>query len=161
MSGGPDIRNAPVDLALDLTRLVEAMAGFREHWWLIGSTAMVLHGVQGIDPNDIDVLVSADGARCLSERWQIAPLEMPPHPLFRSQVFLRKSLAVREVEIMGGFEVMTGKRWIPVQPKDRIAIRSHGGMLYVPSISEIAAMCRQFGREKDMARLALLARLAQ
>ncbi|MGR6430580.1 hypothetical protein ACU5AY_06625 [Rhizobium sp. PAMB 3174] len=161
MSGAPQIATVPADLALDLSRLVEAMSGFEGRWWIIGSAAMALHGVEGIDPNDIDILVSADDARRLSTRWKIEPFAMPPHPRFRSEVFLRKPLAAREAEVMGGFEVMTVGGWTPVEPRDRIVVSHAGGMLYVPSIAEIIDMCRQFGREKDLARLVLLARLPQ
>src|SRR5690606_3219435 len=56
--------------------IVAAVAGlapsfaetFRDPWWLIGSTAMLLSGVDGVVPGDIDVLTSERDAEAFVAR---------------------------------------------------------------------------------------------
>ncbi len=149
----PDL---PKGLADDLSELARLMADVRENWWVIGSTAIVLAGVDGIVPNDIDVLVSAGAARVLAERLDETPLVMLPHPKFRSEVFFRRQLVFREAEVMGGFDVAGEGGWQTFWPTSRRIVSLSQGVISIPDVEDLKRMCRLFGRAKDMEKLARL-----
>lgn len=146
----------PDGFADDLQALVRIMAHVRTDWWVIGSTAIALAGVEGIVPHDIDVLISADAARALAERLKVEPLALSPHPKFRSEVFFRRSLVAREAEFMGGFEVAGEGGWRGFWPVSRCMIPVRGDVIPIPAVEDLKRMCRLFGRSKDMEKLARL-----
>ena len=57
---------------------------------------------------------------------------------------------------MAGFEAFSDGAWAPVVPATRQALDWKGRRLFTPSAAEQAAICRRFGRPKDLARVALL-----
>ena len=60
------------------------------------------------------------------------------------------------IEIMAGFEAFSDGAGAPVVPATRQALDWKGRRLFTPSAAEQAAICRRFGRPKDLARVALL-----
>jgi len=146
----------PPGLTADLQVLALLMADVHEDWWVIGSTAIVLAGVEGIEPNDIDVLISAEAGRGLAARLDNKPLVMPPHPKFRSEVFFRRRLVSRDAEFMGGFEVAGEGGWQAFRPMSRRMVNVSGGVIAIPDVEDLKRMCRLFGRAKDIEKLARL-----
>ncbi|MCD2173249.1 hypothetical protein [Rhizobium sp. C4] len=132
------------------------MADFQDHWWVIGSAAILLSGASGIEPNDIAVLLSAEAAQALALRFGAAPLSLSAHPKFRSKVFFRQRLLVREAEFMGGFEVAGEGGWQVFWPTSRRLVHLSRGVIPVPAVADLKDMCRLFGRAKDMEKLARL-----
>jgi hypothetical protein len=134
-----------------LRRVGEAMAGAREPWWLIGSSAVVLHGVQ-TSVADVDVLCGEADARALLAVLGGEMLEQSGSALFRSAVFGRCETTPLPVEVMAGLAV----RGAPVRFQ-ACEWRAWGEVLVpVPSRAELIALLRRFGRPKDLARAALL-----
>ena len=123
-------------------------------WWLIGSAAAWLLGLEG-PVKDVDLLTSRRDAETLIGRWGIAPVQPQPSPIFRSALFaVRGDLAV-PIELMADFSV----RGQPLVPGSRVRIGWGKGALFVPDAAEQVTICERFGREKDLARAALLRRL--
>lgn len=148
----------PLAAALDV--VAEGCTGLADPWWVFGSAGMALVGVPGLSPPDVDLIVSERDARTLLARWNTAPLEAAASPLFRSAIFAKAQVAALPIEIMAGFEAFSGGAWALVVPATRRAVDWNGRRLFTPSAAEQAAICRRFGRPKDLARVALLEALA-
>ncbi len=143
-------------LAAALSRLAEELAPCADPWWLIGSAAMALHGAPGLDVRDIDLLLSRRDAEALLARRGIAALPGRPDALFRSDIFARWNAGGIAVEMFAGFHLRSGGAWQPLRPQTREKLTVAGACLFVPSVAELIAWCRLFGRPKDAAREELL-----
>ncbi|MGL4488318.1 MAG: hypothetical protein ACRCU5_02610, partial [Rhizobiaceae bacterium] len=85
-------------LQTGLLRLAELMNGEVEPWWIIGSTAMVLSGVDGIQPDDIDVVADGNLLRRVLAKAQLTAFEPKPHHQFRSNPYGR-------IPVAGGVDI--------------------------------------------------------
>jgi hypothetical protein len=149
------------DLIATLDLVVPAAGELADPWWLFGSAAMALLGVEDLTIADVDLLTSEADAHRLLARLGASPAAAGGSALFRSRVFGRATGLPLPVEVMAGFEVREGQGWTAVAPKTRLAIDWSGGPLHIPSAAEQAALCRRFGRPKDLLRAAALERLAK
>jgi hypothetical protein len=120
----------------------------RDRWWIIGSAAMALHGVPGLEVGDVDLLMSRRDAAALLRTKGIEPAPGGADGRFRSDVFGRWRAGAYIVEVMGGFHV-DGMELVP-------ETRVSAGGLCVPNVGELIAMCERFGRPKDAERARLL-----
>lgn len=153
---------------LDLTpRLVEALdrvaraaEGLAEPWWVFGSAAMALAGVRGLDPPDVDLVTTPAGAADLLKRLGGRAV-VAGSGLFRSQVFGKSLDGPLPIEVMAGLEVFTANGWKPVELRTRCRIAWPGGALWIAEAAEQAAICRLFGRPKDLPRATALDDLAR
>ncbi|HEY8616814.1 hypothetical protein [Phenylobacterium sp.] len=136
------------ELSATLTPVAQAAEGLRDDWWIIGSAAMALHGLRGLDVADVDLLVSPDDARRLAARWGVAPRPPSPSPRFRSEVYFQWSGASMPVDVMGGFQVLSLQGWRPLVPRTRTAV----GGLFTPELAEQIDILELFGRPKDLER---------
>lgn len=134
-----------------LAQVAAALHSARDPWWVIGSAAVRLHGGD-TSVADIDVLVSARDAERLLEAWPGEATIGGASAQFRSHPFARLDGAALPVELMADLELCTADGWQPVRPLTRVA---RGGV-FVPDREELRAILRAFGREKDLARAALL-----
>jgi hypothetical protein len=146
--------NPVLEGVLDL--VARDCARLADPWWVFGSAGMALVGVPGLTPPDVDLIVSERDAATLLAAWNAAPAQVARSPLFRSKVFARAEAAALPIEIMAGFEAFSAGAWASVVPATRLAIPWKGGWLHTPQAAEQAAICRGFGRPKDLARVALL-----
>lgn len=144
------------DVAATLVRLTEAMADARDDWWLIGSTAVALHGADPGTIADIDVLLSEADARRILPMLGLPAAEGRPDDRFASQVFASWHAAPLPVEFMAGLSRRAGGQWQPVLPRSRVEVVGEGWKVFVPGRAELAAILRSFGRPKDLRRLAAL-----
>lgn len=128
-----------------------AAAAARDPWWIIGSAAMALHGVTGLEVGDIDLLMSRRDADALLRSRGVDPAPGEAGGRFRSDVFGRWSAGGFVIETMGGFHV----DGVELVPRSRIEAAG----LFVPSVAELIAMCELFGRPKDAERAARLREL--
>ncbi|MCJ7422013.1 hypothetical protein [Sphingomicrobium astaxanthinifaciens] len=136
--------------------LAAAMEEAREPWWVIGSAALVLHGIDPGGIEDIDLLCSKrDGERLLA-RWGLAHADRP-HARYRSCPYARWCGVSPPIEIMGGLERCVEGAWTPLRFATRVAVERAGVTLYTPALEEQAALLRWFGRDKDLGRLARIA----
>lgn len=138
-------------LAETLVRVAQGMADACAPWWLIGSAAVALHGAE-TSVADIDVLCAEADARMvlMSLGGRVQP--DGDDALFRSAVFGRCDTTTLPIEVMAGLRV----RGEPVRLVTREWIACGPISVPVPSRAELIALLRRFGREKDLARAALL-----
>ena len=146
-------------LTATLAALAPAVAVCEAPWWLIGSAAMALQGVSPLVVNDVDLLVDIADAARVAEFLGIGFVARPDD-LFHSARFARWNGGPLPVEIMSGLQVHRPDGWVAVRPATREAVVAAGLRLFVPSVAELAELCRLFGRPKDLKRLALIERLS-
>lgn len=139
-----------------LVRVAEAMPAARDPWWVIASTAALLHGARPIEIADVDVLLSVADARRVLPAIGITPENKPPHPVFRSEIFGTWEEPPIPVEFMAGFYRFADAGWQPVMPATRVAVLVGEAVVYVPERAELRQMLVDFGRPKDFERVRLL-----
>lgn len=142
-------------LAATLDVLAPHLRRLKEPWRLFGSAAMELLGAPGVSAADVDLLVSEADALAFIDALGAERIAGGT-ALFRSKVFGKVSATPLPVEIMAGFEVCVEGRWRPVRMETVREIAWNGGRLVVPELEEQIALCRLFGREKDLIRAAAL-----
>ena len=134
-----------------LSRTLDAVAEgtdvLHEPWWIIGSTAAFLIGLDE-QPADVDLLTSAADAHRLLRHWGLEPAPPNPSPLFHSAVFAAVTIAPLPIEVMGDLRV----RGEPLVSRTRLAVPWQDRLLHVPAIGEQIAILERFGREKDLRR---------
>jgi hypothetical protein len=148
--------SAPPGLAETLERIAGDLQALTEDWWLIGSAAMVLMGVDLAAIDDVDILTTPTGARALAARWGVEPATPGPSERFDSELFFQRSATPLAVEVMAGFRVKTAGAWVPVLPKTRVALPGPGGPWFAPSRGELLDILALFGRAQDLERAVLL-----
>jgi hypothetical protein len=145
---------------VDGLREVAALSpSLQDPWWLIGSAAMALAGLEGLDVADIDLLVSERDAAAALSAWLIPPEPPGGNDRFCSLVYGRRPGAL-VIEVMAGLQVKTPRGWTAVRPQTRRPVGFGGAALYIPETPELIAICRLFGRPKDLERARALEALA-
>ncbi|KQU48318.1 hypothetical protein ASG67_12560 [Sphingomonas sp. Leaf339] len=128
------------------------MAGAADPWWVIGSAAVALHGADGVEVGDVDVLLSERDAPAVLARLGVADVAGAGTALFQSAVFGRWDGPPLTVEFMVGFRFCGADGWRAVRPVTRELMMVDGRAVFVPAKAELMAMLLGFGREKDLAR---------
>jgi hypothetical protein len=136
--------------------VVTATAATRDPWWIIGSAAMALHGVERVDPVDVDLMMSPEDARRLLRDRGTADDSRDEHESFRSQVFGRLTDEALPIDVMGGFHFRRGGEWIGLRPESREAIALPFGVIFAPSLAELIEITQGFGRPKDLIRVQIM-----
>lgn len=131
------------------------MASTLEPWWVIGSAAMALHGLD-VPVANVDLLLSADDAAQVLEDSGCHPSADGGTECFRSDVFGRIDRGPLPIDVLGGFHVRLDGCWARVQLATRPAISLGGGTVHVPSRPELATLTRSLGRPSDVLRADLL-----
>jgi hypothetical protein len=139
-----------------LVRVAEVLEAAQEDWWLIGGAAVALQGL-AIEIADIDALLSARDAREVIATLNIRPNEGVAIDRVRSDIWGRWTALPLDVDLTAGLRIRTGDHWTRVEPATRDAVE--GRAIYVPSRVELVAICRLFGRPKDLERAEGLARI--
>ena len=140
-----------------LKELSRLMIGEGEPWWIIGSAALVLSGVVSVIPDDIDVVASGECLHRLLGRMNIAAVKPRQHERFRSNPYQRIVLPGQTpIELMGNLEVDTGGGFQPLVIHGRKKVSIEGMPLFIPPVAEQIEIFRLFGRDKDLAKAALL-----
>lgn len=129
---------------------------FRDPWWIIGSAAMVLAGIPGIVPQDIDVLCGRQDALRLREAWKehVDTTYRPTDGTRFRSTFARFAHLPMPVEVMGGLELMTETGWQPVRVQDDMHIDIAGIAVRLPTLEEQRRILLAFGRGKDLDKAA-------
>jgi hypothetical protein len=137
-----------------LARLMQAEA---EPWWIIGSTALVLTGLDNLEPDDIDVVASGDCLRRALASAGVDEMAPRPHPRFHSSPYQRiEWQGAAPIELMGDLRVKTPVEAVRIVFESRISVLAGRSELFIPSAAEQIALLNLFGREKDLAKAARL-----
>ena len=154
---GPRTKGLTPDLERSLLMAAENAADALDPWWIIGSTAVALHGGEVGPVKDVDLMMSARDAQNFLEKARVAATGVVPSDRFRSQIFGTWNGPPIPVEVFGGFEVFTGGEWRPVFFATRQTVNLSAAALFVPSRAELIDLLRTFGRPKDLQRAELIA----
>ncbi|WP_433909857.1 hypothetical protein [Sphingomonas yabuuchiae] len=141
------------ELSATLRGVAAAMSSFSDGWWIIGSAALALHGVDAGPVHDIDLLIDAELAHAVLAHMGIEPIALSPDNLFRSKTFAKWDVMPLRVEVMAGLHVAVSGQWQPVEPRTRQQIMMADEALFVPDRQELLALFRLFGRPKDAPRI--------
>lgn len=148
--------NLSPSLRATLLEVAAIMMPARHDWWIIASAALALHGAAIDDVRDVDVLIDPRDVDDVLTPLELAPVRGSGDGRFRSATFVTWTGAALPVELFAGFELFDGTRWNRVLPSSRQPVTVGNGTLWVPSREELHAMLLSFGREKDLARAALI-----
>lgn len=141
-----------------IVRLAAFLEETSDPWWILGSAAVALSGVDPGGVRDIDVLVSLPDACRLMETKALPNDADGGGALFRSEIFLRPDLGDVPVEIMANYAIRQGNVWRPVTLQTRETVSVGGATVYLPDLSEQMALFERMGRPKDLCRLDILRR---
>ena len=132
------------------------MPGHASDWWIIGSAAMAIAGLD-VTPEDVDVMASEQTIMTVLETLGVKPLPPSADPLFRSSVFARcDAPGGLRIEFMGGFHVKAGGQWRPVTVRTRYEVRGEAGAVFIPDLPEQIDILELFGRPKDLRRAKMI-----
>ncbi len=144
------------NLRQTLEMVAERMTAAKDPWWIIGSSAVALHGCP-VSPADVDVLLSVRDARALLNYGDVAEKSRINDALFTSEIYAEWAGPPLTVEFMAGLRVRGPSAWEIVLPVSREECRVGSAILYVPGSVDLRSILHRFGREKDIQKAALLA----
>ena len=145
----------PAALLRSLARIVAA-APPGQDWWLIGSTALMLSGID-VEPQDVDVLASTATINAFIANLGGGVVLGSANERFRSQPFCRVEVeGGLPIELMGDLEVQSRGNWQALEVTTRVPIETETGTVFVPTLDEQAAIFTLFGRPKDLAKAELI-----
>lgn len=140
-----------------LAMIAGALREATEPWWIIAGTAVASHARVPVVVDDIDVLIGMADVPLVTAMPGVRIRGSDGDDLFRSHFYAALEVGGVEVEFMAGFELCHDGCWEPVWPRSRVMLDiGDGRSVPVPDRDELAAMLARFGRDKDLARIALL-----
>lgn len=141
-----------------LSEISDDLAKLKENWFIIGSSALILSGIDiGVD--DIDLLTSTDDASFLKEIWKekIYKTYQPKQgDMFRSN-FGRFKFSEMDAEVMGNLEVNKNGIWEKLVVNQFNEISVGNLKVKIPTLKEQKRIFEYFGREKDLKKVMLIA----
>jgi hypothetical protein len=129
-------------------------ATLQDHWWIIGSAAIALTGVN-IEVLDVDLVVSERDAQALLTGWAAPGAPASGHDRFRAVSGTHAATPI-PIQVMGRLEVIMDDQWVPVVPTTRLAIDRPGGTVYIPDPDDLLALLLMFRRPQDLVRAEML-----
>jgi len=141
-----------------LSQAYPTLNHLEDDYFLIGSSALILSGVDLTSETDIDILTSSKNAEILKVKWGTKLRENyqpADSSLFRSN-FARFDFGSMDIEVMGGLLVKKGDSWNPVIIKDYLLLEDNGLSIKIPTLEEQKRILEFFGRDKDKEKLNLI-----
>lgn len=146
------------ELKTTLLNTAHWLADTNDPWWVLGSAAIALLGIDPRSIGDIDVLVSERDALALMKRRSLKNHSDGGTDKFRSNIFVLPILGKRRVEVMAGYKICLANEWKPIWPKTRNPVDISGTSLWVPDAAEQIELLRMLNRPKDLERVELIER---
>lgn len=143
-------------LEATLLELAPALALAQRPWWIIASAAVQLHTGADLAIRDVDLLIDPQDVPDVFGALGLAMVPGEGDERFRSAWFARYNATPLPVELFAGFELCEKGQWQQVQPTSRIELVCGQARAFVPDAAELTALLHRFGRDKDVARAALL-----
>lgn len=128
------------------------------HSYIIGGTALILHGIPIVSTSDIDILTTHDSAEALKNnlsKYRDTNYVTKNDDLFQSN-FARYNLPLMDIEVMSNLKVCKHGIWMPVEVLDFVEISQGDLTIKIPTITELLRILTLFGREKDLKRIQLI-----
>lgn len=130
----------------------------KDDFFVIGSSALILTGIEAGNTSDIDILTSNRDADFLREIWkdkQIKAHTPKRSDLFRSN-FSRYKFDILDIEILGELEVNKNNRWEKLIIQEFTTITNKEIQIKIPTLKEQERIFKWFGREKDIIKAELI-----
>jgi len=130
----------------------------KDNFYLIGSAALNLSGVNLDEMYDIDILVSDRDADFLRAEWRNRLIKeniTTDDELFSSK-FARYKFSVLDIEIMGDLKVNKKGIWERLEITENESITVGNFEIKIPTLDEQKRILQLFGREKDKKRIKLI-----
>lgn len=135
-----------------------ALGQLEDDYFLIGSSALALTGINIASADDIDILTTRKNAEQLKLSWSnLLKANYQPEKklLFRSN-FARFDFGSMDIEVMGDLEVKKINRWMPVVVQDYFLYEKDGYQIKIPTLEEQKRILLLFDRSKDKEKLKLI-----
>ena len=132
-----------------------ALKTLDDNWFIIGSSGLVLAGVEIKKTSDIDILTSVRDAQKLKLAWdnrRIKDFDSSDTELFCSDLS-KYDFNILDIEISGGLKVYKSKQWTPLKIKSHICISTPDFEVKIPTLEEQKRIFLLFGREKDLQKV--------
>lgn len=133
-----------------LAEVARVAASLQDDWWVIGSAAIALLGID-IEVLDVDLVVSRRDAETLLAGWAAPAARPGDQDRFRATFGEHRGTPI-PVQVMGGLEVSMADGWAPVHPVSRVAVDLAGGSIYIPDPDDQLALLLMFRRPQDLVR---------
>jgi hypothetical protein len=143
-------------LAETLRLIVPRLDASGCRWTVIASAAVAIHTGNAEGVGDVDVLLDEPGAEAVFAALGLPLAAGAGTDRFRSRLFGTWHGAPMAVELFAGFELCRDGVWQDVRVEDCKEVRFGTIRAVVPAVDELRDMLRSFGRDKDLARAAML-----
>ncbi len=146
------IQKSIESIADDLTQL-------QDQFYLVGSSALVLAGIELENIDDLDLLTSSRDADFLKQRWKTNKLEdySPAHADKFLSNFGRFKFGEILIEVMGELKVFHENEWqiLSINAWQEVVINEKVSVK-IPTLTEQYRIFKLFGREKDLKKANLI-----
>ena len=139
-----------------LGEVARIAAPLQDAWWVIGSAAIALTGID-IEVLEVNLLVSERDAQVLLDEWAAPTIAAEGQDRFRSILGIHTRTPI-PVEIMGALEVRVEDHWVRLTPNTREPIDLAGGRIFIPDVADQLALLLMFRRPQDLVRAEMLMR---
>lgn len=144
-----------------LSTLAEATEGLNllnGDYYIIGSSAIILSGIDVGITHDIDILTNTYHSNVLRAEWNDKLVKDPPMKesnLFESD-FACFQFSEMQIEVLGDLKVFKGDRWVHLDVNDYNIFKLNGLEIKIPTLTEQIRILNLFGRKKDMNRINII-----
>ena len=138
-----------------LHKAYPVLKSLHDDFFVIGSAALILSGVDIENTNDIDILTSDRDADSIREGWkdrEIVNYQTGRSNLFRSN-FARYHFEELDVEVMGALEIHKNDVWSPLIIREAAIISLQDIRIKIPVLEEQRQILQWFGRDKDIEKI--------
>ena len=143
------------------TTLHEALPSLnllKDDFFIIGSAALTLSGINAGEISDLDILTSKEDAFKLKSEWKSRHIAYPhtiDNHLFHSE-FSRYKFSTLDIEIMGNLKINTQGEWQKLLVKEWTTFNIDYLNIKIPTLNEQKRILNLFGRTKDKERIKLI-----
>lgn len=142
----------PQSLAAGVVGVARLLANCERPWWIIGSSAVALHGAAAGPIADIDVVIAPEDFTSLESAGAIQSIDDRTRDHFNSDHFGRAEIAGMTVELFAGLKVKSHGQWHLVAFDRADTIEIGGKAVTIPTRADLVALLELFARPKDLAR---------
>lgn len=144
-----------------LSTLVEASNGLKllnGDYYIIGSSAIILSGIDIGVTHDIDILTNSHNPDILRSEWYDKLVKNPTmkeSELFKSN-FACFQFPEMQIEIQGELKVFKDNHWVHLEINDYNILKLNELEIKIPTLAEQIRVLNLFGRNKDMQRINII-----
>lgn len=144
-----------------LSTLVEASEGLKllnDDYYIIGSSAIILSGIDIGLTHDIDIFTGSQNSDILQKAWKdklVGNPTMKDSNLFKSN-FACFQFTEMQVEVQGDLNVFKDNHWIPLSINEYNIFTLNELKIKIPTPAEQKRILSLFGRSKDMLRIGII-----